>query len=144
MSAVDSVKGKVQRILTNSLGSVRIDKDGDFVVRNNSAVAFVRVSEGFGDDGVIVRITCPLIHGVTITPELCRWVAIDGQKYRIGGVSLDEQKPNVGWVFFRHHIIADDLDESELMGSLFAVLTTSDRLDNELHQKFGGELFGEE
>jgi hypothetical protein len=41
-------------------------------------------------------------------------------------------------------MVSDDLDESELMHGVFAVAYSSDKLDNELQNKFGGELFGPE
>jgi hypothetical protein len=47
-----------------------------------------------------------------------------------------------GWVYFQHNLLGDDLDEPELMDALDAVALTSNKLDNELKTKFGGELFG--
>ena len=41
-------------------------------------------------------------------------------------------------------IIADDLDESELMANVVILLRDSANLDTELQSMFGGELFGED
>ena len=145
MPTVEEVHSKVQRFLQAALGRVEIDKDNDFVVHHESAVIFVSVVQGFGDDGVVVQVRCPLVVGVPITNDLCRWIAVDGQAFLLGHTWLvpDGNSGN-GWVFFGHSLTADDLDESELMDAILAVGYTSDRLDNTLRDQFGGELFGPE
>lgn len=142
MAKVDDVKAKIQRMLTNRFGSVRIDKDGDFIVKNESAVVFVGVRL-WRDEDVIVSFRCPLIRDVEITDALCRWVAIEGQNYILGSCRINpDADGKTGWVYFRTSILGNDLDESELFESLDAVALTSNRLDDELFQKFGGEMFG--
>lgn len=142
MSLADQVNAKVQRMLTNRFGTVRVDKDGDFVIIWESAVVFVRARE-WRDDQAIVIIRCPLVKDVPITDALCRWVAIEGQNYFLGHARLNPNKDgSTAWIYFENTILADDLDESELMESLDAVVIVSNMIDNELQQKFGGELFG--
>lgn len=142
MATVEDVKAKIQRLLTNRFGSVRIDKDGDFVVTNQSAVVFVGVRM-WGDEDIIVSIRCPLIVDVEITDALCRWVAIDGQEYMLGSCWINPASDGkTGWVYFRTNILGNDLDESELFQSLDAVAFTGNSLDDELFQKFGGKMFG--
>ena len=58
MASVGDVKEKVQRILSNALGSVRIDKDGDFVITYNSSITYVEV-EKFGKESVRVTFRTP-------------------------------------------------------------------------------------
>lgn len=142
MTKVDDVKAKIQRMLTNRFGSVRIDKDGDFIVKNESAVVFVGVRL-WRDEDVIVSFRCPLIRDVEITDALCRWVAIEGQNYFLGSCRINpDADGKTGWVYFRTNILGNDLDESELFESLDAVALTSNSLDDELFQNFGGEMFG--
>ncbi len=142
MATVDDVKSKIQRMLTNRFGSVRIDKDGDFVVTNESAVTFVGVRT-WGSEDIIVSIRCPLIVEAEITDALCRWVAIEGQKYMLGSCVINpDPDGRTGWVYFRTNILGNDLDESELFESLDAVAFTGNSLDDELFQKFGGKMFG--
>jgi len=144
VSVVDQVRTKVQRILTDNFGKVEIDRDNDFVARKDSAVTFIRVREGFGDDGTIIDVKCPLLMEVPLTKELFQWVATEGQMYKLGGVWVNpDDNGKTGWVYFKYAIIGEDLDESELMTAVGVVLVTSDQLDNELQEKFGGELFGE-
>lgn len=144
MSDLEAVRSKAQRILSNKLGRVEVDRDGDFIVRYNSAVAFISVMEGFGD-GSIIQIECPLITGVKITNELCRWVAVEGQHFKLGSCRLSpDEDGKTGIVIFHYSMTADDLDESELMNGVAATIYSSDRLDNELQEKFGGEVFGKD
>lgn len=144
MANLDAVRSRVQRMLTDNYGRVEVDRDGDFIIRYESAVTFVSVEEGFGD-GSIITLRCPLIRDVNITDQLCRWVAIEGQVFRLGGCFLHVNKDTkTGWVFFRYSITADDLDQSELKNAVEAVAITSNRLDNELRDRFGGKLFGGE
>lgn len=145
MTTVDEVRNKVQRTLTQH-GRVEIDRDGDFILRQDSAVMWVSAREGFGDIDTLVTFTCPLIKNVRLTNDLFRWVATEGQNFWIGRshVIPDKDSPDTGSVWFEYAIVGDDLDESELMQGVLSVLLTSNDLDNMLRDKFGGELFGSE
>ena len=144
MSSIKQVQEKIQKILTKELGSVEIDERGRFIVRNDSAITFIEVIEGFGDDGVIVDIDCPLVTDVPLTNELFKYVATEGQMFAIGGLLVDiDEKHSTGWIMFSYSLIADDLDESELMHSVLGISYISNKLDNELQQRFGGRIFGE-
>ncbi len=142
MSLVDQVTAKIQRLLANRFGSVRVDKDGNFVVTWESAVVFIR-AQTWGEDQAVLSIRCPLVVDAPMSDALCRWVAVEGQHFVLGRTRLNPNKDsNTAWIYFENTILADDLDESELMESLDAVVITSNQLDNELQQKFGGQLFG--
>jgi hypothetical protein len=145
MSNIDSVRQKVQRILTKNLNNVRVDEDGDFIVTYESASAIVQVVD-FGEDSVIIQLICPMVRDVKLTNELYKWVATVGQSQRIGGCRVEEinNKAGYGLILNEQSLIADDLDESELMTNLGVLITTSADLDTELQGMFGGELFGED
>lgn len=142
MSAIDDVRSKVQRILTNNYSRVEIKRDGDFVVRYESAVTFVDVGEGFGD-GVIVGLTCPLVVEVPLTPALFEYVATSS--FRMGALNVNRNEGDkIGAIFLTYSIVGDDLDESELTTAVNVMAVTGNTLDNELQEKFGGHLFGRE
>jgi hypothetical protein len=144
MASVGDVKEKVQRILSNALGSVRIDKDGDFVITYNSSITYVEV-EKFGKESVRVTFRTPLVRNVEITPEVYKWVATEGQTYWFGScrVFLPEGK-TTGMVVMEHTILADDLDESELVNAMAMMSIAGDEVDNKIRDLFGGELCGNE
>jgi hypothetical protein len=144
MAAVADVKEKVQRIISSKFGSVRLDEDGRIVFPYESAMLFVSI-KSFGKDGVRVTFVVPMVKNLRISNELCRWVAIEGQKTLFGSCRLDDSNgENDGWVFFEHSILGDDLDESELLNALVLVAAGANDLDNQIYDRFGGELFGED
>ena len=144
MASVGDVKEKVQRILSNALGSVRIDKDGDCVITYISSITYVEV-EKFGKERVRVTFRTPLVRNVEITPEVYKWVATEGQNYWFGScrVFLPEGK-TTGMVVMEHTILADDLDESELVNAMAMMSIAGDEVDNKIRDLFGGELCGNE
>jgi hypothetical protein len=144
MATSKQVHEKVQRMLTNRFGSIKIDKDGDFVINYESSVTYISTYQ-WNDEQTIVKLRCPMLVDAPITPELTRWIAVEGQRFLFGTAYLnpnDDEKS--GWVYFQHNLLGDDLDEPELMDALDAIVLTSNKLDNELKAKFGGELFGPE
>lgn len=142
MPLVDDVKAKVQRILTSN-GSVRLGRNGEFILDHNSATLIVEVEDGFGDDGVIISFVVPMVEDVPLTNALYEWIATDGQDFRIGGTFLlKDDDGKTGSVYFRYAIVGDDLDESELMTSVYVLLFSCDDLDDTLQKRFGGQLFG--
>jgi hypothetical protein len=147
MATVDDVKKKVQRILADELGSVEIDRDGDFVVKHESAVTFIqcRPRNNKPDADIVVRAFCPLVTDVPLTPALYEWVAVDGQEYFFGGCRvLRDDNGKTGRVDFGDSIVGGDLDPNELLNLVYSVVFTANALDNELRDKFGGTLFGRE
>jgi len=144
--SIDQLRTKVQRFLTEIVGTVRVDADGDFRVSYNSATVFVECwAQKFedGEERLGVKFSCPLVRNVPVTNNLFKWAATEGAVYRFGTVSVivdDEEKKAL--LLFSHNLYANDLDASEVKNALLTMLFTSDSLDTELQKKFGGELFG--
>jgi hypothetical protein len=84
-----------------------------------------------------------LVKDVPATPELFKWIAIEGSNYRFGTVSFWPDKDGeTGLVLLFHNIFANDIDASEVENALLTVLFTAADLDTELQAKFGGEMIG--
>jgi hypothetical protein len=142
MATAKQVHEKIQRMLANRFGSVKIDKDGDFVIIHESAVTYVSTVQ-WNDEQTIVKIRCPMLVDAPITPELTHWIAVEGQRFFFGQAYLNPNDDGKhGWVYFQHNLLGDDLDEPELMDALDAIVLLGNKLDNELQTKFGGKLFG--
>lgn len=144
---LNDLKLKVQRMLTEVAGSVKVDKDGDYLVTYNSATVYVEFWEDEvkqGDNRFGILFTCPLVHDVPVSNELFKWVATDTD-YRFGNVSVtldkDEKKATL---MLRHTLLGNDLDTSEVKNALLSVLFTGDDLDTEIQKRFGGQLFGKD
>lgn len=143
---IDQLRLKVQRILTDAVGSVQVDQDGDYKVVYESAHFFIEcwnqeMKEGHERLGV--KLTCPLVHHVPVSNDLFKWIATEGSNYRFGNVyaALDESGKQA-MLLFHHNIHANDLDASELENALFSMLFAANDIDTMLQKKFGGDLFG--
>lgn len=143
---IDQLRTKVQRFLTEIVGTVSVDADGDFRVTYNSATVFVECLAHKPKDGeeiLGVKFSCPLVMNVPVTNSLFKWAATEGAFYRFGNVAviLDDKEEKASLLFF-HNLYANDLDASEVKNALLTMLFTADALDTELQKKFGGEMFG--
>jgi hypothetical protein len=94
MSMIEEVRKKVQRILTDDLGRVEIDRDGDFVLHHESAVVFVSLREMSDkpDANIVINAFCPMVINVPLTPEVYKWVATEGQHYFFGHCQIFENE----------------------------------------------------
>jgi len=146
MNMTDTVKAKVQRILADELGSVEIDRDGDFIVKHESAVTFVSVF-AFNDNedsDIVVRCVAPMVTAVPLTPEVFRWVAVEGQRFTFGSCYVvPEENPANGWIYFRYSIVGNDLDSNELLSAVYRTAFTANEYDDKLKELFGGKLFSD-
>ena len=144
MNMADTVKGKVQRILADELGSVEIDRDGDFIVKHESTIVFVSVF-AFNeneDSDIVVSCVAPMVTGVPLTPEVFKWVAVDGQRFHFGSCYITpEENPANGWIYFKYAIVGNDLDSNELLSAVYRTAFTANDLDDKLKELFGGKLF---
>lgn len=142
MPTVDQVKTKVLRMLSQHM-DVRLDDDGDVLIRHESAVCWVSVSQ-WGtptNDGhdIIVAVRAPIIWEAKRTAALYEWVATEGQAFVIGNAACTpDTDASLTNVFLKHNLIGDNLDEPEIVHAVRLVLTTANQLDDELVRKFGG------
>lgn len=145
MALTDDVTKKVQRLLADEFGTVKVDRDGDFVVQHESAVLFIRVYpvNDKPDADIVVRAFSPMIVNVPLTTDLYRWVATLGQEFFFGSCRIvEESDGKTGRVEFCYSIVGNDLDPNEIQNLVYRSIFTANSLDNELRAKFGGDLFG--
>jgi len=138
---VRAVREKVQRYLTDFLGTIQIDRDDRITFRHGSARVFVSVAE-FGPDKTVVRITAPTNSEVTPTPDFYHYVATEN-KYVFGSMVAVESQGKAG-VLFKHSLLGDTLDPDELLLAVGLVAGTADEIDNEIKSRFGGRVFHED
>jgi hypothetical protein len=147
MTMIEEVRKKVQRILTDELGRVEIDRDGDYVLHHESAVVFVslRAMGDKPDSNIVISAFSPLVVNVPLTPDVYKWVATEGQHYFFGHCQLFENDDNdkLGRILFGHAIVGNDLDPNELQNLIGITMLTANELDDMLKDKFGGKLYRE-
>lgn len=130
------VKDRVQRMLVDLVGRVEVDSDGDFTFAFESTRVFVSVEEWI-DDLSIVRVVSIPVWEVPGSPELYKYVATKG--FRFGSLRLFEREDGTFNVNFSHQLIGDTLDPEEFNHAVKAVTLTSDKLDDEIRDQFGGK-----
>lgn len=137
--SVDDVRDKVRRILTDEYGSVRIDRAGIVLLEHESAIGYVDVID-WGDGDTIVKIYSPLLSDVDLTPDVFRWVAVEGQGrwFAHARVLVDSDNPQKGTIAWEYDILGNALDPEELIHCVNAVMAGANTIDDELQQRFGG------
>lgn len=150
MTAISDVKNRVLEMLTEGLGlQVKLRPENEVLVELSDASTAVFIhfaAQEFEaeeiEDQVFVNVSAPLLRGLTLTPELYRWVATEGTAHDMGCVQLHEidedDGSQSGLLRFTYTLLGDYIDEGELETALWAVLFTADRLDDELQAQFGG------
>lgn len=134
-------KEKVQRYLTDLFGSVSIDRDGDFYVRNGSTMVFISVVPG-GEKYSLVRIFAPVLREVPESPACYKYVATANGRFVFGSLSAREAGGKLD-LMFGHALLGEYLDPEELSSALSAVAITADAIDDEIKAQFGGVRFNE-
>jgi hypothetical protein len=142
---VDATMMKVQRILTGPMGLNISLKGSTITVTFTDVSTRVNVSvtdwgtNKDGDPQSLVQLSCPILWEVDPTPAVYEWVA--RSSYYFGHVTAYDDSSAAGKLFLvmSHTLLGDYLDEEELSSALYAMLGTSDNLDDELKGKFGGK-----
>jgi hypothetical protein len=142
LARLQALKDKVNGFLTEIWDGYQVDSEGDsFIEYGSSRVYFSTYPRG--EDATIVRIQCPLLFDVPITPELFEYVACEGGLYFFGSmrVVLSTDDPSKGLVIFSHSLLGDYLDLEELKSAALGLLFSADEVDNEMASRFGGTTF---
>lgn len=136
------LKDKVQRYLTDLVGSVQIDRDGDFTARQGSSRIFIRCVE-WGEDKTIVTLMVPLLLDVQPSAELFRHVALHSNDWIFGHLYAVERDGRAE-LHLGHKLLGDYLDPEELKSAVAGMALTADHIDDELKNQFGGNRFHED
>lgn len=142
MPTVEQVRNKVLRMMAQSF-QVKLNDDGDVIVRYESATCLVTVVDWQSNNegrNTLVHVRIPILWNVSLTPELYKWVATEGQNYMIGTVRVKMVEGKTeGNLWFVQYLLGDNLDVNELENTVKFMLGDSNRLDDELQKKFGGK-----
>lgn len=147
MATVDQTMMKVQRLLTGPMG-LRIQLQGDtigVVFTESSTQVHIRIIDwGKSKDGEprsLVRVSSPILRGVSPTPALFEYLAREAPRLWFGNIAVwdDEETPGMLSLTLGHTLLGDYLDEEELKAAMFGVLGSADDLDDVLQKRFGGK-----
>lgn len=131
------VKSKIQQILMENELTVTLAPNG-FSVPYDSTAVMINVVEQ--ETRTLVMMYVPVLRQVPPSPELFKYIAIEGQQYFFGSLRYI---PDVdqGLVAFEQTLLGDYLDGDELMTALAALANTGNDLDDELQKRFGGKRY---
>lgn len=89
----------------------------------------------WGDDDASVTTRAYVVQGVEMVPDLMRYLLEQNAGMRFGGFGVDPE----GDITFDHTIVGSTCDKEELRASVMAVVTTADKFDDEIVQRWGGQ-----
>ena len=143
MSNLLEMKAKVQQMLIDHVGTIRIVPDGRFAFEVGSTNVFVRVNQPESAAYTYAILTAPITIGVPTTPELFKWVALNTDGYLFGhiGVAIDNEDAPTATLVFTHTLLVDYLDAEELRRAVSAVSASADELDDVVVGTFGGKRY---
>lgn len=103
-----------------------------FEVTIGSTFAFVQVVP-WNDDATITA-RAYVVSGAELTQELLLFLLRENDTMRFGSFGVDE----AGDIIFQHAIVGSTCDKNELQATVVSVVTTADRYDDQIVEKWGG------
>jgi len=143
MSAhVAKTKEKVQKYLTDFLGNISLDRDGNFHFQHGSSHIFVRI-RGWNDENTLVSVIAPTNSGIPPSPELFEHIATTADNYVFGHLSATKSDDSVS-IMLSHNLLGEYLERDELKLAISGIALSADDVDNKIQDLFGGNIFHEE
>lgn len=105
-----------------------------FVMRNGSTAMTISVMP-YGDDEAVINVCGWVVKGAKVSPELMQFLLNTNRDLYFGAFGLDTKND---FVTFEHSIIGSTCDKKELYTSMQAVISTADKYDDAIVEKFGG------
>jgi len=127
---------RVQQLMTELYGELYSTDDDfpGFAVDAGSTRVQIAVLP-WGDSDACVKVFAWVIIGAELTPDLMKYLLQKNDETLFGGFGIDSE----GDIFFKHAILATDLDKSELRATIGAVRFTADEHDDEIQKRWGGQ-----
>jgi hypothetical protein len=138
--ALALLRGRLDGYLRQSLADVGVDEEGDFLVRYESAVTWIRPLE-WTEGRTLARVWSITNVGMRVDGELTKFLLTANARILLGGFRLQPSVPATALV---HYLLGDYLNRNELLAALNAVATTAHRYGPEIKARFGGTLFDEQ
>jgi hypothetical protein len=134
MDRAGMVRSHVETLLEKVTGSAQVkpDADGDYPVRFDKALYFVRV---LGNEHPVVQVFAVAVDGAEARPELFHVLnQINAQLKFARTFNVD------GKIVMASELIGESLDVDELSSACAAVAQAADRFGPLIAAEFGGEM----
>jgi hypothetical protein len=123
---------------------MQVSASGEMAVTNGSATLFIHAHDSLGVHGTLVTMNSPLVHKLPMTPDLLRWVAVEGRAHDIGGVYVvPSGDAGSCEVWLGHSVVSHDLDAGGVLATVYQLLVLADDLDDHVQSRFGGIRFAD-
>lgn len=133
------VRAKVQHFLTKHF-RVGLEQGGMFSIDHESTRGFVSVSQR--GDRTVVRVEAVIAFNVPESPAMLEHVARQSGAFLFGHIALQPDDGRATFTaLFSHALLANYLDEDELINAVVAVVGTANQIDDGFVARFGGETF---
>ena len=132
----DTLTLRIGRMLAAAGIRANVTEDGYRIFHESTALDIDVVEQ---KERLLIHLVGPVVFQVPDSPELTRWVAIEGQNTFFGSASLRPMDDGLAEVWIGHTLLGDYLDEDELLNAVSAVAQQSDEWDDVLRERFGGK-----
>lgn len=112
----------------------RYEDQPAFFARGGSAGIRISILP-YGDDEAVINVCGWVVKGAKVSPELMQFLLSTNRDLYFGAFGLDAKND---FVTFEHSIIGSTCDKKELYTSMQAVISTADKYDDAIVEKFGG------
>ena len=135
MSKTDMVRAYAESLMKQLLGTDQIirDADGDYPVRYNSAIYYVRIDSGSNDDPV-VQVFAVALAEITPTPELFEQLNVINSQLRFARIFWVRDQ-----VLIESEMIGVDLSLAGFSTACETVGGAADYFGPRLAEQFGGK-----
>ncbi|MBI5847160.1 MAG: hypothetical protein HZB31_04300 [Nitrospirae bacterium] len=82
----------------------------------------------------IINVRSYVVYGTEMTEGLLAFLLHENDKLNLGAFGLDDENN----IFLEHTILGNTCQKAEFEASLFAILSTSDKYDDEIVSRWGG------
>lgn len=133
-----AIRDRIGSVLAQleGFGPWTVDADGDHTTNYHSTRLYVG-PRALADGTAVVLVFSPTTVGVEPSPELGLYLVEANFHLVFGRFALDVVH---GVVWFGHNLLGESFTDEELVTVVRLVAATSDTLDKEIAQRFGGEL----
>ena len=138
MASLSETRDRIRLIVTDRVGCITIDRDGDLTFPAGHARMFIAVKP-FGRSHV-VDVTGITNWEVPTTPKLFKHIAVHANRWVIGhlGCQLDAETGTAA-VTFSHRLVAEGLEPDALMDTIRVVARSSDAIAQEIAARFSAD-----
>lgn len=143
------LRRRLEEWLHGSYRDVRVEDNGWLTIPDIGPSALHLETSVIEGDHLKIEVFTPLLLDVPQTPDLFRFVAVEGARFHFGTMSLDVDEDGAdgaesgALLQFSHSLIADSLDRDTLLAVLWRVGATVIERSGELQRRFGGVLYRE-